>query len=212
MLTVKLFTFNPFYENTYILYDETNECIIIDPGCYSDEEKKNLVHFIEENKLIPKKLINTHCHIDHVFGNKFVSEKYKLDLEMHKLELFNLNRVKEVSEMYGLLLEESPRPKIFLEEGSKIKLGNSELEIIFTPGHAPGEICLLNRKEKILISGDVLFEGSIGRYDFPGCSYEDLMDSLKNKLMKLPDYIKVFPGHGPDTTIGQERRTNPFLI
>ena len=211
MINIKAFTFNPFQENTYIVSDETKECIIIDPGCYEKSEKDLLKNYINQHDYTPVKLINTHCHIDHVLGNNFVSETWCLDLEIHELDLPLLNAVKDYAKEYGFNnYEESPQPTCFLKENDKISFGNSNLSVLFTPGHAPGHISLYS-EEKILISGDVIFQMSIGRTDLPGGSYEVLIASIKDKLMDLPDETKIFCGHGPPTSIGFERKNNPFL-
>lgn len=212
MITIHSFIFSPFSENTYLLFDETRECIIIDPGCYEQPEKLELLDFISKEKLKPVKLLNTHCHIDHIFGNKFVSETFGLKLEAHKEELFNLKHSVQVSQMYGLgKYEESPLPSVFLSEEDVVEFGNSKLEILLVPGHAPGHIAFVSKEQKFIISGDVLFYGSIGRTDFPGCSHEDLIKSIKTKLFSLGDDFKVFSGHGPATNTGFERKNNPFL-
>lgn len=212
MITIHSFVFSPFSENTYLLFDETRECIIIDPGCYEPFEKLELTDFISKEKLKPVKLLNTHCHIDHIFGNKFVSETFGLKLETHKEELFNLTHSGQVSKMYGLSrYEQSPEPSVFLSEGDIIEFGNSKLGILFVPGHAPGHIAIVSKEQKFIISGDVLFYGSIGRTDFPGCSHEALIKSIKTKLFPLGDDFKVYSGHGQETNIGFERKNNPFL-
>ena len=205
-------TFNPFQENTYIIWDDTKDCIIIDPGCYEEEERKNLVSFIEINEINPVKLINTHCHIDHILGNKFVSENWNIELHIHKLDLPLLENAGGIAKTYGLgKYEGSPYPQHFLKEGDILNFGESKLEILFTPGHAPGHICLFSKEEKFIVSGDVLFNGSIGRTDLPGGDYDTLINSIQNKLMVLEDETVVHCGHGPSTTIGKERKTNPFL-
>jgi len=209
---VKAFTFNSFQENTYILFDETKQCIIIDPGCNNVAEKNILSAYIEKEKLHPVKLINTHCHIDHVLGNKYVAEKYSLGLECHQNELEILHSAVKVGQMYGVEVEASPEPVKFLTENEKIIFGNTSLDIFFTPGHSPGSISFYNKKAKILISGDVLFYGSIGRTDLPGGDYETLIESITSKLMSLDDDIAVYSGHGNSTTIGYERLNNPFLV
>jgi hydroxyacylglutathione hydrolase len=212
MIQIASFTFNPFQENTYILYDETKECVIIDPGCYNSEERKELTYFIEKEGLKPVKLLNTHCHIDHVFGNRFFSEKYTIDLFMNEKDLPVLNSLAEVARMYQLNVELSPDPKGFLNEGDKLNFGNSEMDILFTPGHSPGSICFYNKEQKFVMSGDVLFYGSIGRSDFPGGNHETLISSIKDKLFPLGDDFTVYSGHGPQTQIGYEKKTNPFLV
>lgn len=212
MAVVQSLTFNPFQENTFIVADETGECVIFDPGCYDDNERKLLSDFIEKNKLTPVRLINTHCHLDHIFGNKFVAEKYNLPLEIHRGELPVLESVPIVCQNYGLPLpEKSPDPSSFLEEGDVVEFGNTKLEVVLTPGHSPASISFICRKAKFVIAGDVLFYGSIGRTDLPGGDFKTLMASIHDKLMPLDDDFKVYCGHGPSTTIGHERTTNPFV-
>ena len=211
MISIQAFVFNPFSENTYILYDDTKECVIIDPGCSTEDERKELVGFIQDENLKPVRLLNTHCHIDHVFGNSFVAKKYNLGLEIHKKDLEVLHSLPQVSHLYGLNAEESVEPSTFLEEGDKITFGNSVLEIVFTPGHSPGSICFINQEGKFVIGGDVLFYGSIGRTDLPGGDHEALLTSIREKLLVLDDDFTVFSGHGEETTIGFEKKNNPFL-
>ncbi|MES2286846.1 MAG: MBL fold metallo-hydrolase [Bacteroidota bacterium] len=212
MISIKSFIFGPFQENTYVLYDETKECIIIDPGCYDNRERAELAGFIEDNKLNPVKLINTHCHLDHVFGNGFVADTYTLQLEINKLDQPVLDSYLMSAKMYGLNAAPSPQPSVFLNEGDTISFGNSTLEILFTPGHSPGSITFYNREQELMIAGDVLFYGSIGRSDLPGGNSATLISSIKNKLIPLGDNYTVYSGHGPSTTIGFERKNNPFLV
>jgi len=212
MINIQTFTFGPFQENTYVLYDSSKECIIIDPGCYDEQERQELADFIETNKLHPVRLLNTHCHIDHVVGNNFVAKKYNLKLEINKHDLTTLHSLMMVARMYNLQAEPSPEPSVFLDEGDVVKFGNSMLEIVFTPGHSPGSITFYNKEQKMMIAGDVLFYGSIGRTDLPGGHYQTLIDSIKNKLFPLGDDFVVYNGHGPSTNIGFERKNNPFLV
>lgn len=212
MSKIAKFTFNPFQENTYIIYDKSNECIIIDPGCSNDRENAELSDFIGHNELKPVKLINTHCHIDHVLGNLFISEKYNLELGIHKEELQVLNAVPEYGKMLGLNPTTQKAPDYYIEKGEKIKFGNDTLlEVLYTPGHSPGEICLYNKEDNYVIAGDVLFFQSIGRTDLPGGDYNTLIESIKSELLTLPDSTIVYCGHGPDTIIGREKMSNPFL-
>ena len=211
-MQVKSFTFNPFQENTYVLYDKSKECIIIDPGCYEKNEQLELQTFIQENQLKPVKLINTHCHIDHILGNQFVSNKWSLKLYMHEADLPILENAREISKAYGLQnYTGSPYPEDFLEDGDVLKFGNTSLDILFTPGHAPGHICLYNKEKKILIAGDVIFKGSIGRTDLPGGNFETLINSIQEKLFPLPNEMQIYCGHGPETTLAHEKESNPFL-
>ena len=211
MFQIKVFTFNPVQENTYLLYNEQNECIIIDPGCYFDDEKDQLKSFINLNKLQPRMLLNTHCHLDHVFGNKFVSEEYKLTLQTHPLEKQVLELAPSSGLMFNLPFDNYQGEVIYLEEGDVISLGDDQLEIIHAPGHSPGSICFYCAKQKFIIGGDVLFQNSIGRTDLPFGSHEDLIRNIKEKLFKLPGDVKVYSGHGPATTIGEEMKSNPYL-
>jgi glyoxylase-like metal-dependent hydrolase (beta-lactamase superfamily II) len=212
MAQVVQMTFNPFQENTYVVYDETGECVIFDPGCFEAHEKQALRKKIEELNLRPVRLINTHCHLDHVFGNKFVAETYKLPLEIHALEGPVLASVPMVCQMYGLPLpEESPEPGKFLKEGETITFGNTVLKMLFTPGHSPGSLSFYCAEDKFVIAGDVLFYGSIGRTDLPGGDHDTLINAIKTQLLPLGDDITVHPGHGPATRMGYERKNNPFL-
>lgn len=210
-MKVKSFTFNPFQENTYILYDDSKECVIIDPGCNNDIEFKILSDFISQNKLKPKYLLNTHIHIDHILGNKYINEKYDLIPHFHKDDLFIYQNSEEVALMYGLEYSHLEPPYIFIEENQKIFFGNSILNCIHAPGHSPGSICFYNEKSSILISGDVLFRESIGRTDLPGGNHQQLLANISEKLLVLPDHIIVFPGHMDSTTIGHEKSYNPFF-
>lgn len=212
MISIHAFTFNPFQENTYLLFDETGECVIIDPGCYDNNEREELSEFISVRKLKPVKLLNTHCHIDHVFGNHFLASAYNIGLEMNKLDLFNLDNVALVAKMYGVPgYEPSPQPSVFLNEGDVVKFGRSELEVLLVPGHAPGHIAFVCPSQKFVVSGDVLFYGSIGRTDFPGCSHDALIRSIKEKIYPLGDDFTVMSGHGQNTTVGFEKKNNPFV-
>ena len=212
MTLVASFTFNPFQENTYVLYDDTKECAIIDPGCYTEAEKTQLIDFIEENGLQPVKLINTHCHLDHIFGNRFIAEKYGLGLEIHKGELPVLQAAPQVSMMYGVPFPEvSPEPSNFIAEGEVVSFGNTKLEVLFTPGHSPASISFFCREDQFVIAGDVLFYQSIGRTDLPGGDFATLIASINEQLFPLGDEVTVYSGHGPSTSIGYERQNNPFL-
>lgn len=211
MISIHSFTFNPFSENSYILSDETRECVIIDPGCHNNSEEEELTEFIEENGLKPVKLLNTHCHVDHVFGNLFVAEKWKLGLEMHELDVPVLNSFAKVCKMYGFNGGPQPAPAHFFNEGDTVSFGKSSLKILFTPGHSPGSVCFYNEDQKFVIGGDVLFKASIGRTDLPGGDFPTLEKSIKTKLYVLPDDVTVYPGHGPETTIGFEKEHNSFV-
>lgn len=212
MAFVVRLTFNPFQENTYLVYDETKECVIFDPGCYTEAEQAELSGRIAALDLRPVRLINTHCHIDHVFGNRYVADTYGLPLEIHRGELPVLESVPQHALFFGIPLPQpSPAPGRFIEAGEKVVFGNTELEAIFTPGHSPASLSFFCGKDHFLIAGDVLFYESIGRTDLPGGDYDTLIGSIREKLFPLGDEVVVYPGHGTKTTIGHERRHNPFL-
>jgi len=210
MLQVKKFVFNPFMENTYVLFDETNDCIIIDPGCVEKDEEIQLTEFIQSKSLAVKQLINTHCHIDHVLGNAFVKRKFNVALSIHPIEEPMLKAVKTYASNYGFFQYQDSTPDSFLNEGDRVVLGNQKLEILFVPGHSPGHIVLYHELTKILMGGDVLFENSIGRTDLPGGDFDTLINSIHQKLFTLPDDVTVYCGHGSETSIGYEKRNNPF--
>jgi glyoxylase-like metal-dependent hydrolase (beta-lactamase superfamily II) len=212
MTAIASFVFNPFFENTYVLYDDSNECVIMDPGCSNNDEEGELVRFIETKQLKPVRLINTHCHVDHMLGNAFVASKWNLDLEIHQLDEPLLEMAPAIGDSYGIKVTPSPKASTYLEEGQQVKFGNSVLDIYFTPGHSPGSISFYCPESKFVVVGDVLFQGSIGRYDFPASNYEDLMHSITEKLYKLPDETDVYSGHGESTTIHAEKATNPFVL
>ena len=209
-MTVNSFTFNPFQENTYVVFDESLAAVIIDPGCCELSEEKQLDQFISQNKLQVKYLLNTHCHIDHVLGNAYVKEKYKVPFLIHKQEDALLRAVKTYASNYGFPHFHEVLPDGYFNEGDKINFGTTELEVIFLPGHSPGHVGFYNPMAKILLSGDVLFEGSIGRTDLPGGNHATLISNIHNKLFILPDDVVVYTGHGNPTTLGEEKLSNPF--
>jgi len=211
MLTVKAFTFNPVEENTYVLYNEKKHCCIIDPGCYFEKERHGLKTFIDETGLQPVLLLNTHCHLDHVFGNKFVHDSWKLDLHIHRKEKAMLDMAPASGQLWQLPFDQYEGPLVYLKEGESIKIDEDELEIRFTPGHSPGHIIFYHEAAGFVISGDVLFNGSIGRTDLPGGDFDTLINSIQTQLFSLPDDTKVYSGHGPMTTIGFEKMNNPFV-
>lgn len=212
MINVHYFAFGPFQENTYVLWDETKDCIILDPGNYNATENKKLSDFITQNNLNVKRLILTHAHIDHINGNKYVFDTYGLLPEVHKDDVYFIEKHQASAEMYGLTVVQSPMPKAFINEGDEIKFGNSTLKTLHTPGHSPGSISYYNLEDKFIIGGDVLFYGSIGRSDLPMGNHDTLIKSIKEKLMPLGNEMKVYSGHGMPTTIGFERMNNPFLV
>lgn len=211
MLAVKVFIFSPLQENTYVLYNESRDCIIIDPGCYYDFEQDELASFIDNNALTPRLLLNTHCHLDHVFGNKQVAEKYGLKPHLHEKEKIVLDNAAVAGLRWNLPFDNYGGDVNYLRENDIVRLADDELEVFFTPGHSPGSIVFYCKKQGFVIGGDVLFRMSIGRTDLPGGDHQTLLNSIRKKLFTLPEDVKVYPGHGDPTTIGFEKRNNPFL-
>jgi glyoxylase-like metal-dependent hydrolase (beta-lactamase superfamily II) len=212
MIQVKKFTFNPIQENTYILYDETGECIIVDAGCFFDYEEKELDDFIQEKQLTPVKLVNTHCHFDHIMGINHCRSKYNIPFYAHSEDAFLVEGIVAHGDRFGIPVEPVDPIDQFLDEGDQITFGDSTLEVIHVPGHAPGHVVLLQPEQQLLMAGDVLFYGSIGRTDLPKGSFEQLVGNIKTKLFRLPDETTVYSGHGPETSIGFEKKNNPFLM
>jgi hydroxyacylglutathione hydrolase len=211
-MRVQTFLFNDFQENTYLLIDEESKtCIIVDPGCNGTAEQAQFSAYIEAHRLKPTRLINTHCHIDHILGNAYVANKYGLQLEAHAGEIPVLQAGTRTAAMYGIPYVTSPDIALFLDESQVINLGNQSLSILLCPGHSPASLCFYHAESKQLIAGDVLFHESIGRTDLPGGDYDTLINSINNKLWPLPDDTIVYPGHGIPTTIGHEKNHNPFL-
>jgi glyoxylase-like metal-dependent hydrolase (beta-lactamase superfamily II) len=212
MLEIAIFTYNPFAENTYILYDETNEAVVIDPGCCDGYEQKTLKDFIEKKSLKVVKLLNTHCHLDHVFGNEFVKKTFGVQCYAHQAEEFNIDFLEISAQMFGIRHIEKTQIDAYLEEGDSVEFGNTALQVIFTPGHSPGHIVFYHEPSKICINGDVLFRGSIGRTDLPGGNYQTLIKSIREKMFSLPEDTIIYTGHGNPTTIDYEKKHNMFLI
>lgn len=211
MLNVKAFTFNPVSENTYVLYNVAGQCCIIDPGCYFEEERNELKTAIEKTGLQPVLLLNTHCHLDHAFGNKWVAQTWGLTLHIHEKEKPVLDFAPQAGLMWQLPFENYQGELAWLKEGTVIKIGQDALEIRFTPGHSPGSVSFYHEPGAFVIGGDVLFNGSIGRTDLPGGDFKTLINSIQTQLFTLPDETKVYSGHGPVTTVGYEKMNNPFV-
>ncbi len=211
MIQIKKFTFNGFQENTFILYDETKEAILIDPGNNTVAEDEELLSFIESNSLALQKVVLTHAHLDHVFGLSFIEAQFNLKALLHPGEEQVLEQAVNVAKMYGVPFRGQPTAGGFLTENDQLSFGNQTLEILFTPGHSPASICFYHEAQKLLIGGDVLFLQSIGRTDLPGGDFDTLIQSIKTQLFTLPDDVTVYPGHGPETSIGYEKSANPFL-
>lgn len=210
-IQIQSFTFNAMQENTYIVYDETRQCIIIDPGCVEKHEQQDLLQFIAAEQLTPMFLLNTHCHIDHVLGNNFIKNYYKIKLIIHANEHQTLRSVKLYAAMYGYPNYEESEPNMYIAEGENITFGNTKLDILFVPGHSPGHIAFVENVSKNIFAGDVLFYRSIGRTDLPGGNHATLIESISKKLFTLDDNFIVHPGHGPKTNILDEKKFNPYL-
>ncbi len=211
MLKIEKFVVNPLGENSYVMYDETRECIFIDPGFYYEEEFQEIRDFIAENNLTPVKIVNTHCHFDHIMGVEFIRNEYGIPFEAHADDAFWVERVVDQGRMFGFEINPVNPFDSFLTENEKVKFGNTDLQVFHVPGHSLGHVCLYNSDAGVLVAGDVLFYGSIGRTDLPGGDYQTLISNIKNKLFALPDETVVYCGHGPETKLGFEKRTNPFL-
>jgi glyoxylase-like metal-dependent hydrolase (beta-lactamase superfamily II) len=210
MLNVVRFTFNPFQENTYVIHD-SREAMVVDPGCWNSSEERELERFLTTNDLTPTRLVLTHAHIDHILGCAWMHKRYGLSPELHQEDLGILQGGERTARKYGIPYVPAPEPKVFLREDDTIRIGDDELRILFVPGHAPGHIAFYHAPGKFVVSGDVLFQNSVGRVDLPGGDMDTLLKSIREKLFPLGDDVTVYCGHGPDTTIGRERKSNPFL-
>lgn len=212
-MSIKIFTFNPVQEHTFVLYDDTKECVIVDPGCFFSEEKKELMNFIKDNNLVVKKIINTHLHFDHTFGLNYLADELGFKTEAHQGDEYLLKQLPNQYIAFGFGEYTEPIPEIgkYLTENDTVEFGNQKLKIFHVPGHSPGSIVFYNEAEKYAVVGDVLFSGSIGRTDLPGGDMNQLLNGIRTKLFSLPNDTVVYPGHGPATTIGKEKQTNPFF-
>ncbi len=210
-MQIEKFTFNPFQVNSYIIYDHTGECLIIDASCYNKTEIKEIEEFISGNDLKPVMIINTHGHVDHLPGNAYLAEKYSIEVALNKDDLFLVENAVQQGLFFGFEISKPPVPSVFLRDKQIINFGSSSLEVRHAPGHSPGSVVLYSAADGFAITGDVLFAGSIGRTDLPGGSYEVLISSIKSQLLTLPGETIVYPGHGLPSTIENERMHNPFL-
>lgn len=207
-ITVQKFTFNPLQENTFVVHDGSS-CVIIDPGCYHREEEETLVNFIASNNLNVEAILLTHGHLDHVFGCEFARKHFNVDVYLHELDLFTLEMGERAAMTYGIpgFIQPST-PEKLLKGNETLEFGSMKFDVLFTPGHCVGHVVYVNREENFVINGDVLFAGSFGRTDLPGGDMATLKDSIFNVMFRLPDSMVVYSGHGPETTIGHEKRTN----
>lgn len=212
-MKIKTFEFNPLGVNTYVLYDETGECVVIDAACFFPDEKELLFNFIHDNNLVIKHLINTHLHFDHLFGVNFLASQFDLKLQAHKADVFLLENLTDQLQMFGFKTNTNYTPEIgkYLTENEIIRFGNQQLHVLHVPGHSPGSVVFFNEKAKLAVVGDVLFNGSIGRTDLPGGNFNRLINGIREKLFTLPDETVIYSGHGPTTTIGYEKKHNPFV-
>ncbi|CDN32302.1 Hydroxyacylglutathione hydrolase [Mucinivorans hirudinis] len=210
MIKIATLTFNPFGENSYVIYDEKGECLIVDAGCYTENEQRTLKNFIEKNGLKPVMALNTHAHIDHVCGVEFVKREWSIPFALHRDDRAIMEMVPLYASSMGFNISSVPTIEIDLAEQAEIKLGETLVRIIHTPGHTPGGVCIHLPSENILITGDTLFRESIGRTDLPGGDYEQLMNSILEKIVSLGD-CDFFPGHGGKSTIAHELMFNPFI-
>ncbi len=212
MLKIQRYVFSPFSENTYIIWDDdSKEGAIIDPGCYDSKEREAVDDFIYNNSIRLIYLVNTHCHIDHIFGNAFIKQKYNPIYLAPEKDVFMLDLMIDTAKNYRVEFTPSPKPDQFISEDVEFVLGRLKGKFIFTPGHTPGEFCLYFQTEKVCFTGDVLFNGSIGRTDLWGGNYDKLIESIQTKLLTLPNEVVVYPGHESRTTIGDEKKYNSFL-
>ena len=211
MITIQDFCFSAFQENTYVLYNEFKEAIIIDPGCYTRIEEKILSDFIRKENLKPSLLLNTHCHLDHVFGNNYVSETYGLTAHIHPNEQIVLDRLPEAAAKWGVPTEAYKGPIQYIQEGEIISLGKDSFKVLLTPGHSPGSVCFYHAEQDFIIGGDLIFKDGVGRTDLPGANPLDLIKSIREQIFPLPDSLTIYSGHGPVTTWGREKEHNPYI-
>ena len=210
-MDIRSFVFNAFYENTYLLSSSNLETLILDPGCYEDFEKKELTDFIKTNTLKPIAIINTHCHIDHVLGNNYLKKLYDIPLWIPAMEKNLLKSVSTYAPTMGIQDYQEAQPDKLLSEKDVIAFGSEKLEILYAPGHSEGHLMFYHAADKSLMAGDVIFRESIGRTDLPGGNFKTLEESIKNQVYTLPEAVKIYPGHGPSTTVGHEKKNNPFV-
>ncbi len=211
MISIKKFTVNPLQENSFVVYDESSECIFVDPGFYFPEEREKVKRYILEHNLKPLFIANTHCHFDHILGVEFVRREYGIDFLTHRDDAFWVEAAIEQGEMFGFQIDAVGEPDAFFGENDLIEFGNSSLRVIHIPGHSPGHVVFYSEADKVLLSGDIIFKGSIGRTDLPGGNFNQLVSGIHDKLFTLPADVNILCGHGPSTTIGFEKLSNPFL-
>jgi glyoxylase-like metal-dependent hydrolase (beta-lactamase superfamily II) len=211
MTEIKKFVFNDFQVNSYIVYDDSFEAVIIDGAGNSHAELKQIFDFIHENNLIPKYILNTHGHLDHVCGNYYLEAHYRIPILMNFEDDFLIDTALHQADIYGFAMEQPPMPDKNIRDHDIIKFGDTKLQVIGIPGHTPGSVAFYCPEEEFVITGDALFLNSIGRTDLPKGNYELLMDSIINRIFELPPETMILPGHGPETTVHDEKKYNPFF-
>lgn len=211
MIQLKKFTFNPVSVNSYLLWDETGEAAIIDPACYYAEEEEELAWFVEKHGLKIVQLLNTHGHFDHLMGNGFAGARWNLSFRIHSGDANLPGQAKQYASLFGIQMNNAPASVEILGEGDVVTFGNSALKVLHVPGHSPGSVAFYGENDQILVVGDIIFEGSVGRTDLPGGNHDLLISGIKEKLLVLDPAVRIFPGHGGSTTVGQEKKTNPYL-
>ena len=211
MTKIKSFAFNPFQMNTCLLWDDTGEAVIVDPGMQGSNEEQQVVDLINKNNLTLVGMLLTHAHIDHIIGCGFIAEKYNLKLKAHPDCSHFLKEAPVYASTFGMTLDKVVQVEDFVNDGDEVKFGNSTLKVLYTPGHADGSVCYYSEDDNFVVTGDVLFNQSIGRTDLPTGDYDKLQKSIWEKLFVLPNETVVYSGHGPTTTIGNEKLFNPFV-
>ena len=212
-MLIQKFIFNDFQENTLVISDDKKNCVVVDPGCYYPEERQELESYISQNDLTPLALLNTHCHIDHILGNAWFVDRYNVPFYMHEADLVTLNAVPSYAPMYGFVgFEPSPQPTNLVNHGDVLVFSDMKFEVLYGPGHAPGHVAFYSKEHSVVINGDILFKGSFGRFDLPNGDLPTLKKTITERMFGLPDETVVYCGHGPETTIGAERYTNPILF
>ncbi len=212
MIRVESLVFSPFQENTYILSDESGSCVVVDPGCLSEQENESLASFIRTKGYRPEAILFTHLHLDHVFGSRFAKEHFQVKTLAHADDIAILNNTRNYASMFGINLVHDPATiDITVHHDEEVSFGHSTLRVIHVPGHSPGSVVYYSAADGFCIVGDVLFRQSIGRTDLPGGDHQTLISGIQKYLMVLPDETVVYPGHGPSTTIGFEKENNPYF-
>ena len=211
MLYVQSFSFNPFQENTYLLINDKKQCWIVDPGMYDNSETNSFIQYLQKSGLQPQSIINTHTHLDHIFGVQSLKDAYQIPFGIHEADVPVLKNAKGSAAMFGLEMPSVPVPDFYIKENERLALGDDSVEVRLTPGHSPGSISFYYEPGNWVVSGDVLFAGGIGRTDLPGGHYNTLIQAIRTQLFTLPADTKLFSGHGPATTVGYEQQHNSFL-